>query len=91
MVLQIFVWHNYKVTVTTIIYYFSVAKFDKLDSYTSKALRLRVNPEIDDFNNKNIKKTLKVRGNTDLYKSKLKVTPLTVIFLYNFFPIYILL
>ncbi|XP_070155147.1 uncharacterized protein [Polyergus mexicanus] len=52
---------------------FTIAKFDKVDSYTSKALRLRVNSEIDDFNN-NTKKTLKVRRNTDIHKSKLKIT-----------------
>ncbi|XP_072759514.1 uncharacterized protein [Anoplolepis gracilipes] len=59
---------------------FTTAKFDKLDSYTSKALKLRVNPEID-FSDKNTKKSLtirseapKVRRNTDLPKSKLKIT-----------------
>ncbi|KAL6445607.1 hypothetical protein ACFW04_000853 [Cataglyphis niger] len=52
---------------------FTIEKFDKVNSCTSKALRLRVNPEIDDFNNNN-KKILKIRRNTDIHKSKLKIT-----------------
>ncbi|XP_018342082.1 PREDICTED: uncharacterized protein LOC108748418 isoform X2 [Trachymyrmex septentrionalis] len=48
-----------------------IAKFDKSDSYTSKALRLRVNPK-GDFGNKNIN-NLEVQRNGNSHKSKLKI------------------
>ncbi|XP_018366813.1 PREDICTED: uncharacterized protein LOC108763563 isoform X2 [Trachymyrmex cornetzi] len=49
-----------------------IAKFDKSDSYTSKALRLRVNPKGGDFGNKSIN-NLEVQRNGDSHKNKLKI------------------
>ncbi|XP_018400010.1 PREDICTED: uncharacterized protein LOC108777583 [Cyphomyrmex costatus] len=53
-------------------YIITTKKFDKSDSYASKALRLRVNPKGDDFGNKSIN-NLEVQRNEDFYKSKLKI------------------
>ncbi|XP_071573124.1 uncharacterized protein [Temnothorax nylanderi] len=50
----------------------TIAKFDKSDNYTSKALRLRVNPKCGDFDNKTVN-TLEVQRNEDSYKNKLKI------------------
>lgn len=73
-----FSYSLFKWTLEIIIIFFSIAKFDKSDSYTSKALRLRVNPKGGDFGNKSIN-NLKVQRNEDSHKSKLKVTPFAAI------------
>lgn len=79
-----------KEKVATIIIFFSIAKFDQSDSYTSKALRLRVNPKNGDFDNKNIN-ILEVQRNEDSHKSKLKVTTVRCNLFVIFFLIYIIL
>ncbi|XP_011169803.1 uncharacterized protein LOC105202815 [Solenopsis invicta] len=50
----------------------SIAKFDKSDSYTPKALRLQVNSQDDDSGNKSVN-SLEVQRNEDSHKRKLKI------------------